>query len=51
MEVAQRVATGAAERTSFPRKVVEAALAHMLKDKVEAACRRGDLFDKRWALA
>jgi len=37
----------AAERTSFPREVAEAALAHTIGDKVEAAYRRGDLFDKR----
>jgi integrase len=36
-----------AERTSFPREVAEAALAHALDDKVEAAYRRGDLFEKR----
>jgi integrase len=37
----------AAERTSFPREVAEQALAHTLSDKVEAAYRRSDLFDKR----
>jgi hypothetical protein len=37
----------AAERTSFPNEMVEMALAHAVDDKVEAACRRGDLFDKR----
>jgi integrase len=37
----------AAERTNFPREVAEQALAHSLPDKVEAAYRRGDLFDKR----
>jgi hypothetical protein len=37
----------AAERTNFPREVVEAALAHALADKVEAAYRRSDLFEKR----
>lgn len=37
----------AAERTNFPREVAEAALAHAIEDKVEAAYRRGDLFDKR----
>jgi integrase len=37
----------AAERTGFPREVPEAALAHAVRDKVEAAYRRGDLFDKR----
>jgi len=35
------------ERTSTPRAVSEAALAHALKDKVEAAYRRTDLYDKR----
>lgn len=37
----------AAERTNFPREVCEMALAHAIPDKVEAAYRRGDLFDKR----
>jgi integrase len=37
----------AAERTNFPREVAEAALAHVVGDKVEAAYRRGDLFLKR----
>jgi integrase len=37
----------AAERTRFPSEVVEMALAHAVGDKVEAAYRRGDLFDKR----
>jgi integrase len=37
----------AAEQTNYPREVCEAALAHTLKDKVEAAYRRTDLFDKR----
>lgn len=37
----------AAERTNFPRDVVEMALAHTIGDKVEAAYRRGDLFAKR----
>lgn len=32
---------------SFPREVCEHALAHSLPDRVEAAYRRGDLFDKR----
>jgi integrase len=36
-----------AERTSFPREVVEMALAHTIENKVEAAYRRGDLFEKR----
>jgi integrase len=37
----------AAERTSYQREVAEAALAHTLGNKVEAAYRRGDLFEKR----
>jgi integrase len=37
----------AAERTHSPREVAEQALAHSLRDKVEAAYRRGDLFEKR----
>ncbi len=37
----------AAELTNFPRHVCEMALAHTIGDKVEAAYRRGDLFQKR----
>ena len=37
----------AAESTSYPNHVVEAALAHTISDKVEKAYRRGDLFEKR----
>ena len=37
----------AAEETDHPREVVEAALAHVVKDKVEAAYRRTDLFERR----
>lgn len=37
----------AGECTNHPREVVEAALAHQLKDKAEAAYARGDLFVKR----
>jgi len=36
-----------AERTNYPREVAEMALAHAIGDKVEAAYRRGDLFEKR----
>lgn len=39
-----------ADKTDFPREVAEAALAHMLENKVEAAYRRTDFFDKRRAL-
>ncbi|MGI4977206.1 MAG: tyrosine-type recombinase/integrase [Janthinobacterium lividum] len=37
----------AGERTPYPREVVEAALAHTLKDKVEAAYQRSDLMERR----
>jgi integrase len=37
----------AAERTNFSRAVCEAALAHTVRDKVEAAYRRTDLFELR----
>ena len=37
----------AAECTNFPRDVCEAALAHAVENKAEAAYRRGDLFEKR----
>jgi integrase len=37
----------AAERTNFPRELAEAALAHVLENKTEAAYQRGDLLEKR----
>ncbi len=37
----------AAESTNFPREVAEAALAHAVGNKVEAAYRRSDLLEKR----
>lgn len=37
----------ASERTSYPPQVCEMALAHAVGDQVEAAYRRGDLFEKR----
>ena len=37
----------AAEKTDHPREVVEAALAHVVRNKVEAAYRRTDLFERR----
>ena len=40
----------AAERTNYPNHVVEMALAHVIGSRVEAAYRRGDLFDKRQKL-
>jgi integrase len=39
--------TWAQERTTFPREVAEAALAHMAGDAVEQAYARSDLFEKR----
>jgi integrase len=36
-----------AETTNYPRELAEAALAHALRDKVEAAYQRGDLLEKR----
>jgi integrase len=40
----------AADCTDFPREVAEAALAHMIGNKVENAYRRGDFLDKRRGL-
>jgi integrase len=37
----------AAERTNFPSDIAEMALAHAIGSKVEAAYRRGDMFDRR----
>jgi len=37
----------ATERTSFPYELSEMALAHIIKDKTEAAYRRGDMLEKR----
>ena len=37
----------AAESTAYPNEMVEMALAHTIGNKVEAAYRRGDLFEKR----
>ena len=37
----------AAEETDHPREVVEAALAHVVKNKVEAVYMRSDLFERR----
>ena len=39
--------TWAQEQTNFPREVAEAALAHVVKDKAEAAYARSDMFEKR----
>jgi integrase len=37
----------AAEKTRYPKEVVDKALAHKLVDRVEAAYRRTDFFDRR----
>ena len=37
----------AAEQTNYPRELAEAALAHVIKDKTEAAYARSDLLEKR----
>lgn len=37
----------AAEQTNFPKEVVDKALAHKLPDRVEAAYRRTDFFERR----
>jgi hypothetical protein len=47
MGFAPAFATGLAKCPVSPRDVAEMALAHAIKDKVEAAYRRGDLFEKR----
>ncbi len=39
--------TWAQERTNFPREVAEAALAHTIRDKAEAAYARSDVFEIR----
>ena len=37
----------AAEETDHPREVIEAALAHVVQNRIEAAYRRTDLFERR----
>ena len=37
----------AAEETDHPREVAEAALAHKVRNQIEAAYRRSDLFERR----
>ena len=39
--------TWAQERSTFPREIAEAALAHLTGDAVERAYARSDVFDKR----
>lgn len=40
----------AGERTNYPREMAEQALAHTLRDKTEAAYRRGDALERRRAM-
>lgn len=40
----------ASERTNHPREVIEAALAHVVRNQTEAAYARSDLFEKRRTL-
>lgn len=40
----------AAEKTDYPKDMAEMALAHTVGDKVEAAYRRGDMFEKRYRM-
>ena len=40
----------AAEQTDHPREVIEAALAHVVGNRVEAAYARSDLFERRRVL-
>ena len=40
----------AAEQTDHPREVIEAALAHVVRNRVEAAYARSDLFERRQVL-
>jgi integrase len=42
--------TWAQERTTYPREVAEAALAHLVGDAAERAYARSDLFEKRRAM-
>ncbi len=40
----------AAEQTNHPREVIEAALAHVVQNRVEVAYARSDLFERRRVL-
>ncbi len=40
----------AAETTAYPHAVIETAMQHQVKGKVEASYRRGDLFSQRMSL-
>ncbi len=47
MAARSRFRDWAALETDRPREVVEAALAHVVRSKLEAAYRRTDLFERR----
>ena len=40
----------AGEETDHPREVIEAAMAHVVRNRVEAAYARSDLFERRRVL-
>ena len=42
--------TGRPKQTDHPREVIEAALAHVVGNRVEAAYARSDLFERRRVL-
>ena len=44
---ARRFRDWVAEETNHPRDAIEAALAHVVQNKVEAAYARSDLFERR----
>jgi integrase len=46
-DFAARSTTGHRSAPSYPKEVIEMALAHAIEDKTEAAFRRGDLLEKR----
>ena len=37
----------ASDETTYPREIIEACLTHVISDKIEAAYRRSDFYDKR----
>ena len=47
MDAATPLGLGGRGETDHPREVIEAALAHVVQNKVEAAYRRTDLFERR----
>ena len=45
--VGSRLRDSAEEETDHPREVIEAALAHVVRNQTEAAYARSDLFERR----